>query len=413
MANFQNNSITEYGRLLLAEVQAGAVFIPTRIVLGSGNLPAGKEPTTMTDVVSPVKDLNINKKEKTPDGKVVFGGAYDNQGVTKPFYLRELALYARAEYRNEDGSVKKAVDEVLYSYGNAGATADYMPAYSTETVVEKQLDIVVYVGNSAKVELTIASGTAMTVEMGEQMVDGLRKEVGQALEGKAEKTHTHTSEDITGLDEAMSGALKGKADKEHTHTKKDITDFPESLPASDVYDWAKQPNKPTYTAGEVGAAPSGHTHDDRYYTEGEVNELLAGKAASSHTHPVSNITGVLPVSKGGTGQTSLAALMSAMGAGKIVVGSYTGNGAESMTINLGFTPRAVLVIGREGQMKDGYYYYGGLAVAGSDAITEFQKSNKIISIVPSGFTVYFGNYDSGYQNIATNNISIHHYIAFG
>ena len=253
MANFQNNSITESGRLLLAEVQAGAVFIPTRIVLGSGTLPAWKEPTTMTDVVSPVKDLNINKKEKTPDGKVVFGGAYDNQGVTKPFYLRELALYARAEYRNEGGSVKKAVDEVLYSYGNAGATADYMPAYSTETVVEKQLDIVVYVGNSAKVELTIASGTAMTVEMGEQMVDGLRKEVGQALEGKAEKTHTHTSKDITGLDEAMSGALEGKADKEHTHTKKDITDFPESMPASDVYDWAKQPNKPAYTAGEVGA----------------------------------------------------------------------------------------------------------------------------------------------------------------
>ena len=41
--------------------------------------------------------------------------------------------------------------------------------------------------------------------------------------------------------------------KEHTHTRKDITDFPESMPASDVYDWAKQPNKPVYTAGEVGA----------------------------------------------------------------------------------------------------------------------------------------------------------------
>ena len=291
MANFQNNSITEYGRLLLAEVQAGAVFIPTRIVLGSGNLPAGKEPTTMTDVVSPVKDLNINKKEKTPDGKVVFGGAYDNQGVTKPFYLRELALYARAEYRNEDGSVKKAVDEVLYSYGNAGATADYMPAYSTETVVEKQLDIVVYVGNSAKVELTIASGTAMTVEMGEQMVDGLRKEVGQALEGKAEKTHKHTSEDITGLDEAMSGALEGKADKEHTHTKKDITDFPESMPASDVYDWAKQPNKPVYTAEEVGAAPSGHTHNDRYYTEAEINGKLSGYATAAQLNEVKKAMG--------------------------------------------------------------------------------------------------------------------------
>ena len=44
--------------------------------------------------------------------------------------------------------------------------------------------------------------------------------------------------------------------KEHTHTKKDITDFPTSLPASDVYDWAKQPNKPAYTAGEVRARPN-------------------------------------------------------------------------------------------------------------------------------------------------------------
>ena len=38
----------------------------------------------------------------------------------------------------------------------------------------------------------------------------------------------------------------------HTHTKKDITDFPTSMPASDVYSWAKQQNKPTYTKSEVG-----------------------------------------------------------------------------------------------------------------------------------------------------------------
>lgn len=44
--------------------------------------------------------------------------------------------------------------------------------------------------------------------------------------------------------------------KDHTHTRKDITDFPTSLPASDVYDWAKQPGKPAYTAGEVGARPN-------------------------------------------------------------------------------------------------------------------------------------------------------------
>ena len=55
-------------------------------------------------------------------------------------------------------------------------------------------------------------------------------------------------------------------------------------------------------------AASSHTHDDRYYTESETNSLLAGKAASSHTHTMDQLTGILPVEKGGTGVTSYSAL---------------------------------------------------------------------------------------------------------
>lgn len=47
--------------------------------------------------------------------------------------------------------------------------------------------------------------------------------------------------------------------------------------------------------------PSTHNHDDRYYTESEMDTKLNGKANSSHTHGVSDISGVLPSSKGGTG----------------------------------------------------------------------------------------------------------------
>ena len=36
----------------------------------------------------------------------------------------------------------------------------------------------------------------------------------------------------------------------------DAIKIPTTLPASDVYSWAKQPNKPTYTADEVGALPN-------------------------------------------------------------------------------------------------------------------------------------------------------------
>lgn len=165
MAHF-NNAITENGRLMLARAQSGAVLIPTRIVIGSGNLPAGQTPATMTAVVAPVKELTINKKQAMPDGKCIIGGVYNNADVSTAFYFRELAVFMRAEYRAEDGTVTQEVEEVLYSYGNAGSTADYMPAYSTSTVVEKQIDLVIWVGNEAQVDLTIETGVYLTQEQG-------------------------------------------------------------------------------------------------------------------------------------------------------------------------------------------------------------------------------------------------------
>ena len=52
----------------------------------------------------------------------------------------------------------------------------------------------------------------------------------------------------------------------HTHIRSQITDFPSSMPASDVYSWAKQPSKPSYTYSEVGAAAASHTHDTSQIT---------------------------------------------------------------------------------------------------------------------------------------------------
>lgn len=114
------------------------------------------------------------------------------------------------------------------------------------------------------------------------------------------------------------------AAKNHKHKKADITDFPTSMPASDVYPWAKAAKKPSYTKAEIGlgkvdntadadktvkrATTAGtadsansvawenvkdkpttfpveaHTHDDRYYTETEINAKLDGKSNTGHTH---------------------------------------------------------------------------------------------------------------------------------
>ena len=49
----------------------------------------------------------------------------------------------------------------------------------------------------------------------------------------------------------IKSALDGKSNTGHKHVKAQITDFPTSMPASDVYSWAKQPSKPSYTISEV------------------------------------------------------------------------------------------------------------------------------------------------------------------
>lgn len=177
-----SNALTENGRLMLAHAQAGATLIPTKIVMGSGNLPAGRTPASMTAVVSPVKELPLNKKSVYPDGKCLLGGAFTNADIEAAFYFRELAVFMRAEYRSRDGSVLQSVDEVLYSYGNAGSTADYMPAYSTSTVVEKQIDLVTWVGMDAKVDVTLESGMYLTRgALDAVLVDFVRTEDLEAL----------------------------------------------------------------------------------------------------------------------------------------------------------------------------------------------------------------------------------------
>lgn len=159
MANFINNAITDRGRTLLAHVQMGAVFTPTRIVIGSGYIPAGYTARTMTAVVTPVAELEITKKKRSNDGTCTFGGVYSNADITEDWYFRELALYAKAVYT--DGT---AVDECLYSYGNAGSAADLMPAYTSGTAVERKIDLITYIGNDAAVDLTVSSGLSISTD---------------------------------------------------------------------------------------------------------------------------------------------------------------------------------------------------------------------------------------------------------
>lgn len=72
-------------------------------------------------------------------------------------------------------------------------------------------------------------------------------------------TAVPSPDSIGALAESARGAAGGVAAL-NDEGKVPAKQLPASMPASDVYTWAKQPNKPSYTCSEVGAASSGHTH---------------------------------------------------------------------------------------------------------------------------------------------------------
>lgn len=69
--------------------------------------------------------------------------------------------------------------------------------------------------------------------------------------------------------------------------------------------------------------------------------------------------------------------------GLIVTGSYTGDGADSQTITLGFRPRAVLVRAANGAASDNYRTYSALAVTGRNAVNN--EGTTILALAAGGF----------------------------
>ena len=168
--------------------------------------------------------------------------------------------------------------------------------------------------------------------------------INTSINGKANSSHTHGNGDITSLDASKitSGTIdlarlpQGALERltivaddtarfkltSSTIQKGDTVKVTSTGKMYYVVDETKLSTEAGYEVYAAGTAasvpwsgvtgkpstytPSSHTHDDRYYTESEIDTKLSGKANSSHTHTTSQITN-FPTSmpaNGGTADTS-------------------------------------------------------------------------------------------------------------
>ena len=89
-----------------------------------------------------------------------------------------------------------------------------------------------------------------------------------AVDGKSDSGHNHDSVYYTQTQ--VDTKLAAKADSGHSHSN--------YVPTSRTVNGKALTANISLSASDVGAAASGHNHDDRYYTETEINTKLADKA---------------------------------------------------------------------------------------------------------------------------------------
>lgn len=109
--------------------------------------------------------------------------------------------------------------------------------------------------------------------------------------GASASNHTHTAGAVGAYTKAeVDNKLSGKANSSHGNHVPAIQTANNKVFLRNDNTWA------TITPANIGAQPAGsyatasHTHDDRYYTESEINTKLNEKANSSHTHPATQVT---------------------------------------------------------------------------------------------------------------------------
>ena len=143
MAQFGGMDLTNAGRNILAKALTGKTLKFTRAWAGDGFLPENADVTTMTDIVSPHREMEIAEMSIPPlIGTAKITVVLSNKDMSTGFFLREIGLFAEDPDTGQD---------MLYGYCNAGNLADYMPGQDGPDAVYYRFDLTVIVDQAKNV----------------------------------------------------------------------------------------------------------------------------------------------------------------------------------------------------------------------------------------------------------------------
>ena len=423
-------NLTDAGKNLLLRALTGETITFTKIQLGNG--PA-QDAKAATGLVNPLLTVELSKIE-IGEEYVTLTAAFTNGTVVSGFHITEAGFYAK----DPDDETK----ELLYALGNEDeSTADYVPN-NANRILEMEFNALLFIGDAENVAAAINSSlvyaSAADLEAHTTNVEnphGVTKEqVGLGnVPNRSTNDQTPTYETATSFATLTSGEKLSTA---FGKIKLAITNLINHI--------ANKSNPHGVTAAQVNAAAKAHTHNASDINAGMVPVARGGTGASSFPNGAlvrgtggtslnylqgagalySPSTGkpqfgTLPISMGGTGVTTLNGLLALVAENLFVTGMYDGNNAQGRVIDLGFTPKAVLLFDAEGNTHDDVDdLHGGLALNGYNVIsrnasntytTTWSNSYCVLGIVSGGFRV---NYYTGNEIRSNESGHRYYYIAF-
>lgn len=155
MSDWNSAILTKKGLNLQAKVEAGETLLNvTKIQLGSGILDANEDSSNLIALKKSEKDIEISDKIPQDGGLCTISGVISNQDINIGFYVKEMGLFATDP---DEG-------EILYMY-TTDNKPDYLPAKSTNKVVNASYNIDIAISNSELITAKINQVGLVTVEI--------------------------------------------------------------------------------------------------------------------------------------------------------------------------------------------------------------------------------------------------------
>lgn len=200
---------------------------------------------------------------------------------------------AQKDYVNKTG-LSNFLAKLRETFAAKGHNHD--DRYYTETETDAKLDAKVPTSRtvngkalSANISLTASDVGAAAASHSHDDKYYTESEIDSKLSGKIDNTDTGLN---TAINKLSTGSVTPTDDdyfiSQYASGGTTTTTY-HRRPVSALWTYIKGKADSTYQP-KGSYATSSHTHDDRYYTETEIDTKLDGKAASSHTHTKSQIT---------------------------------------------------------------------------------------------------------------------------